>query len=278
MTPDMSTMSAHDLAMVLDWAAEEGWNPGLADAPAFHAADPAGFFLSRVNGIAVAAISVVNLNEEQAFLGLYLCRPDWRGRGLGLALWHHALAHAGDRTVGLDGVPAQEANYCAFGFVRTGASLRHEGRWPAAAHPAIRNATPDDLPALIALDTAAGGLARPGFLRPWLTGAPGLRATRVLATGGSALGFATWRACGTGTKIGPVIAPDTDAALALIADIAALRPEGPLIVDVPEANTPLRGALTGAGFTVPFSTARMYRGAPPTTTPALQAIATMELG
>lgn len=32
-----------DLEMVLDWAAAEGWNPGIRDAVPFFAADPNGY-------------------------------------------------------------------------------------------------------------------------------------------------------------------------------------------------------------------------------------------
>ena len=271
-------MTRPDLAMVLDWAAAEGWNPGLDDAAAFHATDPGGFFLARSGDTPVAAVSVVNHGPDDAFLGLYICRPDWRGKGIGLAVWTRALEHAGDRSVGLDGVPAQEANYRASGFVRVGASLRHEGRWEAATSDAVRAMVSTDLPHLIALDTAAGGIERLAFLTPWLGQSDTLRATRVLTADGEITGFATWRACHTGTKIGPVIAPDTSAALALIADIAAQRPDGPLIIDLPEANTALRRELETAGFDIPFATARMYRGRVPVTGSGLQAIATMELG
>lgn len=276
--PVITPMSLAELETVLDWAADEGWNPGLADAAAFHAADPNGFFVAKLDDKPVAAISVVNHGPRDAFLGLYLCRPEWRGKGIGLATWTRALEHAGDRSVGLDGVPAQEANYRASGFVRVGASLRHEGRWPAGHSTSIRSLGPNDLPALQEMDTHAGGIARPDFLTAWLSPEDGLRETRVLVRDGGIAGFATWRACRDGTKIGPVIAPDTAAALDLIGDIAARRPDGPLIIDLPEANTALRAELEGAGFQVPFSTARMYRGHVPTTTPALQAIATMELG
>jgi len=277
-TPVTRPMSAAELETVMGWAAEEGWNPGLADAAAFHAADPDGFFLTLVGGEPVAAISVVNHDEGNAFLGLYLCRPEWRGRGIGYATWMHGLDHAGSRAVGLDGVPAQEANYRVSGFVRTGASLRHEGRVEAMASAAVRAAKEGDMPALMALDARATGYARPKFLTAWLSNEAEVRETRVLGANGDIAGFATWRACGSGTKIGPVIAPGTPEALTLIADIAALRPDGPLIVDVPEGNTTLRRALEQAGFTVPFATARMYRGQPPETGPTLQAIATMELG
>lgn len=275
---EIAPMSLADLDIVLDWAAEEGWNPGLDDARAFHAADTQGFFLARVKGEPVAAISVVNHDAGNAFLGLYLCRPDWRGQGIGMATWTRALEHAGARSVGLDGVAAQEANYAKSGFVRTGASLRHEGFWPAARSPEVRSAVAADLPRLFELDAAAGGLDRPAFLNAWLAPDQPERATRVLQKDGEIVGFATWRTCREGTKIGPVIAPGTATALDLIADIAAERPNGPLIVDLPEANTALRRALEGAGFTVPFATARMYRGTVPQTGPGLQAIATMELG
>ncbi len=274
----IAPMSVGDLDMVLDWAAAEGWNPGLADAHPFHTADPNGFFLARMGGTPVAAISVVNHDAANAFLGLYICRPSWRGQGIGLGLWTQALEHAGTRSVGLDGVPAQEENYRISGFSRVGASLRHEGRWLAQTHPAIRAATKDDVSRLIALDAQAGGFPRPAFLSAWVSKNDTQRATRVLEIDGEIKGFATWRACRDGTKIGPLIAETTSAALDLISDIAAQRPEGPLIIDLPEANSALRMELENAGFTVPFATARMYRGAVPNTGPTLQAIGTMELG
>lgn len=270
-------MDVGDLEMVLGWAADEGWNPGLDDAAAFHAADPGGFFLARMGEVPVAAVSVVNHSGSQAFLGLYLAHPEWRGRGIGFATWNHALGHAGPRSIGLDGVPAQEANYRASGFVRVGASLRHVGRLPGADTPEIRAFEACDHKHLARLDEAANGFTRARFTAAWLTETE-TRATRVLLQDGEIIGFATWRACREGTKIGPVIAPNTESALALIADIAALRPLGPLIVDLPELNVPLRRALEAQGFEVPFTTARMYRGAHPEPGPSLQAIATMELG
>lgn len=35
--------SRSDLDTMVDWAAREGWNPGLCDADSFHTADPTGF-------------------------------------------------------------------------------------------------------------------------------------------------------------------------------------------------------------------------------------------
>ena len=77
--PLCRTARGNEIALMLDWAAAEGWNPGLEDAAAFVAADPEGFFVAEVAGEVVAAISVVHHGADHAFLGLYLCRPDHRG-------------------------------------------------------------------------------------------------------------------------------------------------------------------------------------------------------
>ena len=86
-----------------------------------------GYFVATVAGQAVAAISVVNHDPAMAFLGLHLRRPGFRRPEIGHALWQHALVHAGDRAVGLDGVAAQQRNYERSGFRPAGATLRLEG-------------------------------------------------------------------------------------------------------------------------------------------------------
>ena len=115
-------MSIEELEEVLGWAADEGWNPGLDDAKAFYAADPAGFLVKEVQKEIVAAISVVNHDPHFAFLGLYLCKPQYRGQGHGIDVWHAGIAHAGSRSIGLDGVPDQQENYARSGFVKCGST------------------------------------------------------------------------------------------------------------------------------------------------------------
>ena len=272
-----TVMSRSDLSLTLDWAADEGWNPGLCDAQPFHAADPKGFFSRRVDGVPVSAISVVNHSADFSFLGLYICRPEWRGQGHGMAIWRHALLHAGSRTVGLDGVAEQQANYQKSGFVLAGSTLRYEGTARPDASPGIRAVLPPDLAAIAGIDWEATGIRRPTFLNAWTTNST-TRKTLVLYCEAAIIGFATYRKCREGTKIGPIIAPDTKAALGLIGAVGALVPTHKLILDIPEANVALRRELEGLGYFVPFATARMYRGKVPCTSPRLQAIATMELG
>ncbi|NTV92659.1 MAG: GNAT family N-acetyltransferase, partial [Chlorobiaceae bacterium] len=50
-------MTRQEIGTVVDWAAEEGWNPGLHDADCFHTADPEGFLIGLLGNEPVAAIS-----------------------------------------------------------------------------------------------------------------------------------------------------------------------------------------------------------------------------
>jgi GNAT superfamily N-acetyltransferase len=269
-------MTPADLAVVLDWAADEGWNPGHDDAAAFLAADAGGFFVAERDGGPVAAISVVNHDADMAFLGLYLCQAAHRGQGIGYALWRHALQHAGARTIGLDGVAAQQANYAKSGFGGAGATLRMQGQL-AGSMPTLRAAEPQDTATLVDLDRAANGYDRTAFLTAWVT-ATSSRRTVVLDSPNGITGFATARLCRMGCKIGPVVAPDAIMAMALMQAAADHIGERQVTVDVPEANAALLGQLSHMEFTETFRTARMYRGAAPVAGATLQAIGTMELG
>jgi hypothetical protein len=260
-----------------DWAAAEGWNPGQEDAPAFHEADPDGFFIAERGGGPVASISVVNHDDGHAFLGLYICRPDWRGQGIGLSLWTHALAHAGNRSVGLDGVPAQQENYAKSGFRAAGATRRWEGRLSTGREPLVRVAIEADMASVAKLDASACGYSRPRFIGAWTRKTP-TRRTVVLDGPDGLAGFATARICRSGCKIGPIVAPDAATALSLAGAAASEVGEQHVIIDVPHLNWDLTSRLEGMGFANPFTTARMFLGQAPVSGPLQQAIATMELG
>lgn len=270
-------MEPSELPVALGWAAAEGWRPGLDDAEAFFAADARGFFVAELEGKAIATISVVNHDSQMAFLGLYICRPEYRGRGLGLALWSHALAHAGARTIGLDGVPAQQQNYARSGFRQTGSTMRWEGVLTGREQADIRPAGPEDRAAIARLDRAANGYARTAFLDAWTRQSPGRR-TLLIEAGGTIAGFATVRRCQQGCKIGPLIAPDAGMAADLVLAAQHALPGELLILDIPQTNHRLINWLEARGFACSFQTARMYRGEAPTASQLLQSVGTLELG
>lgn len=269
-------MRLRDLERVLDWAAAEGWNPGARRCRGVLAADPQGFFAAVERDEPVAAISVVNHSPTLAFLGVYICRPERRGRGIGRALWDHALDHANGRTVGLDGVTAQQANYARSGFEPAGRTIRYGGRVTGRRDARIAGPVGADVPRLVRLESRSSGSEKPAYLTAWF-GDGATRRTLVLKEQGRIRGCATVRACRAGAEVGPLIAETPEVADALIAGAAAeFGPE--VSIDVPDAAQDLVGPCRGLGLAPVFETARMYRGGAPPLGPGIYAVATLELG
>lgn len=278
----ISPASLQDWAPVRDWCAAEGWNPGTADARTFFAQDPEGFFLGRIDGEPVSAISVVNYGADYSFLGFYLVRPDLRGLGHGLATWQAALAHAGGRTVGLDGVPAQQDNYRRSGFVTAYRSARYVGEVPPPERPVTGVVPAEELApaALAAYDNACHPADRPRFLASWLT-TPGHRAL-VRITDGNPTGYGVVRPAEQEARIGPLFADTPGDAAALLDALAAeARAFGAprIAVDMPGANPAAARLAEERGLEPTFETARMYTGRiRPIAQERIFGVTTLELG
>ena len=271
------TMRREEIALAVDWGAEEGWNPGLADAGCFGAADPGGFFVGEYEGEPAATISVVNYGEQFAFLGLYVVRPDLRGRGLGFRIWKAGMAHAGARTVGLDGVVAQQENYKKSGFQFAYNNIRYGGvpavlGAPEAAEPL--SSIPFDW--IVRSDAAVFPAERPEFLRVWAE-AKGHTGCAVLHDGRLA-GWGVIRPCRHGRKIGPLVADDRATAEAVFTALVG-REAGEVFLDVPQPNREAAALAEAHGLAPVFETARMYTG--PIRPVAIQrvfGVTTFELG
>src|SRR5215467_1944706 len=164
------TMTREEVVLATDWAAAEGWNPGLSDARCFAAAAPDGFLLGELAGAPAATLSLVNYDQHFSFLGFYIVRPHLRGRGLGLRIWQAGLARAGPRTIGLDGVVAQQDNYRKSGFVFAYNNIRYGG-WVAPlvdATPTTVSLTEVSFDLIASDDTTVFPAARPTFLYTWI--------------------------------------------------------------------------------------------------------------
>lgn len=275
--PRIRTLSRAEAAEAVEWAAREGWNPGLADLDAFLAQDAGAFRGLFHDGALAVTLSAARYAGGFAFVGFYICRPELRGRGLGLALWQETCAGL-DGTVGLDGVVAQQANYARSGFGLAHRNIRYGGR-PAGADDDPRVVPVDARlrPAVEALDLAAFGYARPDFLARWLD-PPGGRALAFVQDG-AVRGYGVVRPCREGFKIGPLFADDAAVATALFGALAAAAGDGPVFLDVPEPNAAARALAEAAGLAPVFETARMYRGlAPELPLPRIFGITTFELG
>lgn len=277
-TPAIRAMTRADLDRAIEWAAAEGWNPGLADGDAFYAADPGGFLMATVDGAPAACISVVRYGVNFGFLGFYIARPEWRGRGVGFALWQAGMARLEGRVVGLDGVVAQQDNYRKSGFAFAHRDIRHEGVVTAAAprDPRLVRIDARHLAAIQAYDRGFFAAPRDGFVADWT--AKGGRTAFALVDG-ALRGYGVIRACRRGHKIGPLFAETPAEADLLFRALAATVPGETVILDPPEPNAEALALAARHGLQPSFETARMYRGsAPALPLERTYGITTMELG
>jgi len=292
---ELRRASAEDFAIAIDWAAAEGWNPGLDDLAAFHATDPQGFFMGWLGDEPVSSISVVRYGADFGFLGFYIVHPHHRGQGHGWATWQHGMNYLEGATVGLDGVVAQQENYKKSGFELAGRNIRHGGvplfagaSAKAAAKVDIRPVVAEKIDSVIAYDSAFFAGPRADFTRAWALPGEGLRRHALVAVAGGAIsGYGVIRDCRSGRKIGPLFAEDAATAEALFVALCNTAEEdaepGEVFLDTPEDNAAAVELAHHFDLQPVFETARMYRVPSGGTAPALPiertfGITTFELG
>jgi GNAT superfamily N-acetyltransferase len=221
-------------------------------------------------GEPVSSISVVRYGEEFGFLGFYIVRPDYRGTGIGIATWNAGLKHLAGRTIGLDGVVAQQDNYHKSGFTLAGRNIRHTGVPRRTVLPVagcdIRPVMEGDHTALAAYDRAHFPADRRTFMTFWTLPPAGVQRRSLIAIRqGELAGYGTIRACRTGYKIGPLFADAPGIAEALFSALVETVPaDAEVSLDTPEDNeAAVALARVRAGLEPVFETARMYRGDDP---------------
>ena len=270
-TIELRRLDAAGVAAAVDWAAREGWDPGLRDAEAFFAADPEGFLGAFVDGALEGTVSAVRYGDGSGFIGLLIVRPDHRNGLLGGRLAHAALDRLGGRTVGIDGVPEHQRQYARLGFVTAWRNVRYRGTVHAAAGygpgdgRAVVPAASLPFAALAAYDAGHFGAHRDAFLREWLR-LPGHTALACVSApvpgrDTEVRGLGVIRACCEGAKVGPLFADDEEVAEALFRRLVEEHDD--VILDTPEANPAAIALAERHGMTPVFETARMYRGRDP---------------
>ena len=74
MAYEIRPMTRGEIDLAVEWAAAEGWNPGLHDADPFFAADPDGFLIGLLDGEPIGCISAVGYQENFGFIGFYIVK------------------------------------------------------------------------------------------------------------------------------------------------------------------------------------------------------------
>ena len=249
------------------WAADEGWNPGLHDVAAAHALDPEAFIALRQDGVLAGGGTIFRHSTNFGFMGLFIVRTDLRRQGIGRALWHWRrdilrARLAPGATIGMDGVFDMVPFYTRGGFQFAHRSLRYEGPSTGGRRdPAACDAHTLPASALQNFDGQHFPCLRPAFLSAWIR-QPGTRA-RALIEDGGIQAFGAIRACRRGYKIGPLFATTPARADRLLGDLLD-NTEGALVqLDIPEPNSEGLALARARGLTESFGCARLYLGRDP---------------
>lgn len=257
-------MHRQEIQFAIEWAAAEGWNPGLHDADCFYAADPSGFLVGLLGDEPITTISAVKYGSSFGFIGFYIVKPKYRNQGFGIQIWNAALAQLQQRTIGLDGVIAQQQNYQRSGFQLAHRNIRYGGTGGGTVSRNLDLIELSQVPfeQIVIYDRAFFPEERRSFLQSWITQpesvALGFCQNNQLA------GYGVLRKCRSGYKIGPLFADQPEIAEALFLALKArVLSDAPIYFDVPEINSAAVNLAEKYGMSPVFETARMYLGKPP---------------
>jgi hypothetical protein len=254
------TMRGAEIGHAIEWAAREGWNPGLHDSETYLSADANGF--------------LIGAGRTHRFdLG---CHSE--------SLVHRLLHRQAG--VSRHGLRASDLESCA----RIPRRLLYRigwGRGPARQLPDIRvRARPSQCPLSrdrwpIARGRSGGNGFEPvpfervreyehpffpadrsNFLKAWI----GQREAIALGyvEGDDLAGYGVLRKCRSGYKVGPLFADSPARAETIFSALKSRAPEdAPVFLDIPEPNAAALELVRRHRMTPRFETARMYRGPRP---------------
>ncbi|WP_105169082.1 GNAT family N-acetyltransferase [Pseudoalteromonas sp. T1lg23B] len=255
----IKTMTPNELDIAVEWAANEGWNPGLSDAQCYYQADPNGFLMGYLGDEPIASISVVKYNDMFGFLGFYIVAPQYRGLGYGWQIWQAGLQYLKGCNIALDGVVAQQDNYRKSGFKLAYRNIRFAGTGGSSASELsqIVPISTLSLAMLFDYEQAFFPADRNGFLRAWVNQA-NCHALAIMEAGKLA-GYGVIRPCQSGYKIGPLFANSAQQAQQLFQALRAKTlPSDTVYLDVPEVNAAAVTLAQRNDMQPAFETARMY--------------------
>ncbi len=257
---------------LVGWAAREGWNPGLHDADLFWANDPEAFIAAELGGELIGGGAITSYGGEYGFMGFFIVRPEYRGRGLGNELWQvrrdrliHRLQPGA--TIGMDGVFDMQDYYARGGFVFSHRNLRFSldiprDGLPHVADPAvIKSLVEVPLAQVVDYDRSCFPAPRQRFLQSWITQPDALALGYV--QGDQLAGYGVIRRCREGCKVGPLFADSAGIAHALYRRLAAFGAGGTVFLDAPENNPAAMQLVRQHGMQEVFGCARMYLGPEP---------------
>jgi len=273
------TIRPDEIGIPVEWARQEGWNPGINDAACHYAVDPAGWFCAERDGEIIGVVVGTNYDESFSFGGFYIIHPSIRDQGIGWPLCQRMLAHVGDRNFGVDGVFEMQNKYDSrMGMTFAYRNIRWQGINQSHRSGDLIQASEVPFSSLLAYDTAHFPAERRSFLQQWIRQEGGSALVKMTSDEKVA-GYGVIRPCFEGYKIGPIFADTPLIADEIFDDLTAFFPGETIFFDTPEPNAHAVQMAKRRGMTEVFGTARMYsKSIPQLPLHEIFGVTTFELG
>ena len=279
----LKKLNKNGLQTLIDWASNEGWNPGKNDIDVFWNTDPNGFYGFYYEDTLIAGGAIISYNNEFGFMGLFIVHKNYRNKGIGRKLWHFRRDHLIKRlhtnaSIGMDGVLAMQPFYNRGGFKIAFRDERYEfisTEIPFSVH--VAEITTEDFEEINTFDSVNFGCQRTLFLKNWLQ-MPESKAIKYTENN-TILGYAVIRKAEKGYKIGPLFANNKIIAEELFKSCLSIAPNESLFLDIPTVNQNAVDMVKKYNGKYVFECARMYYGsAPKIDINTIYGITTFELG
>jgi GNAT superfamily N-acetyltransferase len=260
-------MTRDEVDELVSWASNEGWNPGLNDAELFWQTDPNAFIAAELSNELIGGGAITSYDDKYGFMGFFIVKPEYRGRGFGNALWHarkeRLLARLKEgAAIGMDGVFNMQPYYAKGGFVFSHRNIRFQS---TAKHVPVDDSivplSEISFDEIATYDQQCFPTPRSHFLKAWITQANSLALGIVVDQ--KLAGYGVIRRCGQGCKIGPLFANDSSLAEKLFNALTNFAPEEPVYLDIPERNVDAIALAKRHQMKEVFGCARMYFGKKP---------------
>jgi len=263
---DIRLLTPADLEGAFALSSTAGWNQRPADWRMLLRLAPHGSYAAVDEGRIVGTAIGIDYGTF-GWIAMMLVDPVYRGRGLGARLLEAAMgAVPAETPIRLDATPLGRPLYQRYGFVEEEVLTRHvagadrrRGRDAALHRGSVREPSDADLGSVADLDREVFGADRRTLLE-WSHGTESQYAW--VAQNGPERGYCFGREGRLFDQIGPVIAPDDEAAQALVAAALIAAGDRPVIVDAFDAHARFASWLGGAGFVAQRPLFRMARPAP----------------
>ncbi len=250
-------MGRKEAEFAVEMSASEGWNPGIHDGELFYEADPKGSFIAEIAGRPIGCASAVVYDESFGFFGLYVVKPEFRRKGIGMKLTKKCLKYLGERNIGLDGVVENEKKYQkVMKFKSSYSNLRFESRGEGEVPDGLVKVSAVPFESLLEYDRRIVPAPRSGFLEKWIKQPDSYAFAKLEAE--KLKGYGVIRKCRKGYKIGPLFADDRNTAEEIFQALKASVPGETIYFDIPEPNKKAMEIAEKYMMNIVFKTIRMY--------------------